>query len=629
MTVTATTNRVSFAGNGVTTAFAFTFPITAKADLLVMTQSSGGTEATLALNTDYTVSAAPWTSGGTVTATTAPASGVTLHIIGNTPNTQGVTLQDGGPLPAATLNGALDRLTMIVRRAFDKLSRVPILRDTDSWGTGQIDLGGNRFTNSANGVAATDLATVAQLATAGATGPAAWLPPVAWVAGLACVVGPPATTVVYQGETYVCTTAHTAGGAFDASKWIKVAQKGAAGAGTGDMLAANNLSEVNPATARTNLGLAIGTNVQAFDTGLAELAAITAATGDIIVGDGADSWAKVAVGTNGQVLTSNGTTAVWATPASSTGAVGPSGFRLSLLTGTSVITTTTTGIGTVFLTQHVGQYCPLYDGSIMAMVDLGGQLSNVLANSATNKAGPAAAANNSNYDFFVWNDSGTYRLTRGPLWTSDTGRGTGAGTTELIKVQGVLLNANSITNGPAAQRGTYVGTMRTNGSATVDYQFGALATGGTAGIVGVWNMFNRVNVSMFVQDDTNSWNYTIATIRAANASNTMRVSFISGLAEDGISARYKVAASNNPASTMTAGIGYDSTSAFAAGSSPDRLSTNTTILHMNSFLEKSSDLGFHYVQACEHSVASGTTTWYGDNAAPTLLQSGLYFNFRA
>lgn len=120
MTKSVETNVLTYAGNGSTTDFAFTFPILDETHVEVekVTDSSGAISVQT-LTTHYTISGSGNTedstdyTSGTVEFVTAPASGETVVIKYDVPITQGVDLLENSTLAAETLEDSLDKAAMI------------------------------------------------------------------------------------------------------------------------------------------------------------------------------------------------------------------------------------------------------------------------------------------------------------------------------------------------------------------------------------------------------------------------------------------------------------------------------------------------------------------------------------
>lgn len=297
------------------------------------------------------------------------------------------------------------------------------------------------------------------------------------------------------------------------------------------------------------------------------------------------------------------------------GAPGPPQGRLTLSAGVPVMTSTVADATTIRYTPYIGRFVPLWNGTRFVMADIGGELTQLTTD--TTKS-PAVVANNSNYDLFVWDDSGTKRCTRGPAWSSSTARGTGTGTTELELVNGILVNKYAITNGPAAQRGTYVGTVRSNGSAQIDYVLGGSGSGGVEAKIHVWNMYNRVPWDVMVQDTSDSWTYATANFRASNNSNTNRVSMVFGLVEDAVVAEFHSASYNSSNNAMKSAIGLDSVSTPIGTYG---LWNGASIGPSVAFYRGHPGLGSHYLQALEW--GNTNSTFCGDNGAGTVVATGL------
>jgi len=285
--------------------------------------------------------------------------------------------------------------------------------------------------------------------------------------------------------------------------------------------------------------------------------------------------------------------------------------RLTLLSGTPV-PYGATGSVTHYYTPYLGQLVPLYDGTNWIMHDIGGELSQALSDATKS---PAAAAANSLYDVFVWNDSGGYRLSRGPAWTNNTTRSLG-----LSRIKGIFVNATAISNGPAANHGTYVGTVMTDGAAQVNFTLGSAAAGGGAAELGVWNMYNRASIRAMVQDSTSTWTYSGTAYRPANNSNNNRVTWVVGINEDIAEIRYSVlgqASAPEPVlgiSLAYAGIGIDTTSALTGISTAAAISSSTAINLIGLAQGAWSGLtgvGKHFAQAIEISPTGAAVSYFG------------------
>lgn len=116
MTITSTTNRVTYSCDGVAVTFPYTFYILLKSDLQVYDIDASGNPTLKTLITDYDVSGAGSPTGGNVVMNAAPTAGHTLLIVRVEPFTQASSLPSNDKFPTTTVEAALDKLTMIVQQ---------------------------------------------------------------------------------------------------------------------------------------------------------------------------------------------------------------------------------------------------------------------------------------------------------------------------------------------------------------------------------------------------------------------------------------------------------------------------------------------------------------------------------
>lgn len=139
MSISSTTNRNDYTGNGATNTYSYTFRITVNDQLLVTVADTDNVETTLTLTTDYTVTGVGSSSGGTIVLVNASQAWLTS---GNLITDYSITIRrvvdvvqetdirNQGSFYPETHEDALDYITFICQQQQDELDRSIKLAET-------------------------------------------------------------------------------------------------------------------------------------------------------------------------------------------------------------------------------------------------------------------------------------------------------------------------------------------------------------------------------------------------------------------------------------------------------------------------------------------------------------------
>jgi len=297
---------------------------------------------------------------------------------------------------------------------------------------------------------------------------------------------------------------------------------------------------------------------------------------------------------------------------------GDMGGRLTLTSGQPVTVSDVTAATAIYYTAYRHDVVWTYDGAQFAPATLPNQVQ-VGLTLTSNSGFENYHAADTNFDLFLAVDDTTQSLLlgTGPAWSSATGRGTGAGTTELERYNGVWVNKVSMRlrygaltgqiGTVVARRATYVGTMRTVAAGQTEDSFVKRF---------VWNTHNRRLRPMRRLESTANWTYSTATLRQANGSTDNQLALVRGLDEDSVSVSVLSRVVNDTANVVNCfvSIGLDSTSVAATGAIrsaayPDNVRNSTASAELKTY----PGLGYHFLVWLERGDGSDVQTWFSNS----------------
>ena len=309
---------------------------------------------------------------------------------------------------------------------------------------------------------------------------------------------------------------------------------------------------------------------------------------------------SAAAPSDGRVLTFNGSQWLGAFP----GSFAPGG-RLTLTSGTPLITSDVTAATSVYYTPYLHDAIDLYDGTAWRRY----QFAELTLSIAGYTAGK-------NFDIWCVLSAGVPSLAS-DVWTGDVTRATA-----ISRTNGRLTKTGDLTR-------LYLGTIRTTATTgQTEISFGLTpAAGGSQPKCYIYNEYNKVLISFYALDSTDSWGYATSTWRSMNAGGTgsgvyNRFTFVNGnnlvVSGKGINL-----AQANSQGALGNAFGVDSTSTpYGAFCTATGLGSGNNIV-MHSIIDYTPSVGIHFIQELEYG-GSGATI-YGDAGQPSIYQSGAIF----
>ena len=143
MTISSTTVKNSYSGNGTLTTFNYIFTIFADSDLQVIIRDASANETVKTLTTHYTVTGAGNANGGTIVFTSGniPTATETVVIRRAVPQTQAIDYIANDPFPAESHEEGLDRSMMSIQQLQEEVDRSLKLSRTNTMTTTEFTVG--------------------------------------------------------------------------------------------------------------------------------------------------------------------------------------------------------------------------------------------------------------------------------------------------------------------------------------------------------------------------------------------------------------------------------------------------------------------------------------------------------